>query len=379
MDAHRVVIVGGGVLGTMHALEACRRGWEVVHLEADAGPRRASVRNFGLVWVSGRAAGPELTLAVRARELWEQLAVHSPAVGFRPDGSLTVARHPGELALMAEAAAQPDSHLRGFELLDADGVRAVNPAVRGDLLGGLHCSRDAIVEPGLVLGALRVTLAATGRYTWLPRRQVVDVETAAGGTAVAVDQLGDRHEGSAVVLCIGDRLSGLGGRVGAALAAAPLRRCRLQMMQTAPTAERLSTALADADSLRYYPAFDLPGQAGLPEPSATTVERGMQLLLVQRAGGGLTVGDTHAYDEPFDFAVEEHLYADLAARAEAVLGWALPPVVRRWAGVYTGATDDRIYYRSTVDAGVVVVTGPAGRGMTLSPAIAEETWEELTR
>jgi glycine/D-amino acid oxidase-like deaminating enzyme len=151
------------------------------------------------------------------------------------------------------------------------------------------------------------------------------------------------------------------------------------MMQTAPTAERLSTALADADSLRYYPAFDLPGQAGLPEPSATTVERGMQLLLVQRAGGGLTVGDTHAYDEPFDFAVEEHLYADLAARAEAVLGWALPPVVRRWAGVYTGATDDRIYYRSTVDAGVVVVTGPAGRGMTLSPAIAEETWEELTR
>jgi len=379
MDAHRVVIVGGGVLGTMHALEACRRGWEVVHLEADAGPRRASVRNFGLVWVSGRAAGPELTLAVRARELWEQLAVHSPAVGFRPDGSLTVARHPGELALMAEAAAQPDAHLRGFELLDADGVRAVNPAVRGDLLGGLHCSRDAIVEPGLVLGALRVTLAATGRYTWLPRRQVVDVETAAGGTAVAVDQLGDRHEGSAVVLCIGDRLSGLGGRVGAALAAAPLRRCRLQMMQTAPTAERLSTALADADSLRYYPAFDLPGQAGLPEPSATTVERGMQLLLVQRAGGGLTVGDTHAYDEPFDFAVEEHLYADLAARAEAVLGWALPPVVRRWAGVYTGATDDRLYYRSTVDAGVVVVTGPAGRGMTLSPAIAEETWEELTR
>jgi len=374
-----VVIVGGGVLGTMHALEACRRGWEVVHLEADAGPRRASVRNFGLVWVSGRAAGPELTLAVRARELWEQLAVHSPAVGFRPDGSLTVARHPGELALMAEAAAQPDAHLRGFELLDADGVRAVNPAVRGDLLGGLHCSRDAIVEPGLVLGALRVTLAATGRYTWLPRRQVVDVETAAGGTAVAVDQLGDRHEGSAVVLCIGDRLSGLGGRVGAALAAAPLRRCRLQMMQTAPTAERLSTALADADSLRYYPAFDLPGQAGLPEPSATTVERGMQLLLVQRAGGGLTVGDTHAYDEPFDFAVEEHLYADLAARAEAVLGWALPPVVRRWAGVYTGATDDRLYYRSTVDAGVVVVTGPAGRGMTLSPAIAEETWEELTR
>jgi FAD dependent oxidoreductase TIGR03364 len=379
MDAHRVVIVGGGVLGTMHALEACKRGWQVVHLEADAGPRRASVRNFGLVWVSGRAAGAEFELAVRARELWEELADHSPAVGFRPDGSLTLARHDGELALLREAVARPDAARRGFALLDPGEVRALNPAVRGEVLGGLHCARDAIVEPGLVLGALRVTLEATGRYTWHPRRQVVDVESAHGGTAVAVDQLGQRHEGSAVVLCIGDRLSGLGGRVGATLAAAPLRRCRLQMMQTAPAGERLTTALADGDSMRYYPAFDLPARAGLPEPAPTTSEWGMQLLLVQRAAGGLTIGDTHTYDEPFDFAVDEHLYEDLAARAEAVLGWPLPPVVRRWAGVYTGVTDDRIYYRNTIDDGVVVVTGPAGRGMTLSPAIAEETWEELTR
>ncbi len=53
----RVVIVGGGVLGTMHAVQARSRGIDVVHLEREPGPRGASVRNFGLVWVSGRAAG----------------------------------------------------------------------------------------------------------------------------------------------------------------------------------------------------------------------------------------------------------------------------------------------------------------------------------
>ena len=379
MDAERAVIVGGGVLGTMHALEACRRGWEVVHLEADAGPRRASVRNFGLVWVSGRAAGAELDLAVRARELWEQIAGHSPAVGFRPDGSVTVARHASELDLMAEVAAQPDAERRGFELLDADGVRAANPSIRGELVGGLLCRQDAIVEPGHVLGALRTTLGATDRYTWLPRRQVVDVETSARGGAVAIDHTGDRHEGSVAILCIGDRLTGLGGRVGATLAAAPLRRCRLHMMQTAPLDARLTTAVADADSMRYYPAFDLAGRAELPTPTASTTEWGMQLLMVQRAAGGLTIGDTHDYDEPFDFAVDERVYDDLAARAEAVLGRPLPPIARRWAGVYSAVTDDRIYYRHSPDPGVVVVTGPAGRGMTLSPAIAEETWEDLSR
>ena len=150
------------------------------------------------------------------------------------------------------------------------------------------------------------------------------------------------------------------------------------MMQTAPTSEQIATAIADGDSMRYYPAFDLPGRDRLPPPRPETTEWAMQLLLVQRAGGGLTIGDTHVYEEPFDFAVDEAPYEHLRARAEAILGWDLPPVVRRWAGVYTAATDDRIYYRQRVEPAVWVVTGPAGRGMTLSPAIAEQTWDEVT-
>ncbi len=380
MSTERVVIVGGGVLGTMHALQACQRGWETVHLEADAGPRRASVRNFGLVWVSGRAPGPELDLALRARQLWQDIAERSPEIGFRPDGSLTVAGDEAELALMAEAAAQPDASSRGFELLDASGVHDVNPAVKGDLVGGLWCGKDAVVEPGSVLGALRQQLEATGRYRWLPGRQVVDVESnppADGTGPTVVDQMGHRHQGSLVLLCIGDRLSGLGGRIGAALAEAPLRRCRLQMMQTAPTSERIVTAIADADSMRYYPAFDLPGRDSLPDPRAETARWAMQLLVVQRAGGGLTIGDTHVYEEPFDFAVDESVYDSLRARAESILGWKLPPVVRRWAGVYTAVTDGGICFRRRIEPAVWVVTGPAGRGMTLSPAIAEQTWDEV--
>jgi glycine/D-amino acid oxidase-like deaminating enzyme len=131
--------------------------------------------------------------------------------------------------------------------------------------------------------------------------------------------------------------------------------------------------------MRYYPAFDLPGRDRLAPPSAETANFGMQLLLVQRATGGLTIGDTHVYEEPFDFAVEEVLYDRLKERAEALLGWKIPPVVRRWAGVYSAATDDRVCLREVVEPGVVVVTGLAGRGMTLSPAIAEQTWAELDR
>jgi FAD dependent oxidoreductase TIGR03364 len=374
MDRQRVVIVGGGVIGTMHALEAVRRGWEVVHLEADAGPRRASVRNFGLVWVSGRAAGEELELALRARELWETTAALAPGTGFRANGSLTVATDPAELALMEEVAAGADAMARQLTVLDADGVRTAAPAVRGKVLGGLLCRRDAVVEPGAVLGALRGHLLEGGRYRWLSGRRAVDV-----GPGVVVDQLGVIQGGSLVLVCPGDAHTGLGGSIGAALAAAPLRRCRLQMMQTAAAGETLTTSIADGDSMRYYPAFDLPGRSRLAPPAEETETYGIQLLLVQRAAGGLTIGDTHVYEEPFDFAVEEFLYDSLRARAEEILGWTLPPVIRRWAGVYSAATDGRVCFRQEVEPGVVVVTGLAGRGMTLSPAIAEQTWNGLSR
>jgi glycine/D-amino acid oxidase-like deaminating enzyme len=103
-----------------------------------------------------------------------------------------------------------------------------------------------------------------------------------------------------------------------------------------------------------------------------TTTFGMQLLVVQRASGGLTIGDTHVYEEPFDFAVEESLYGHLRAQTESILGWELPPVTCRWAGVYALTTDDRIYYREQVDKGIWAATGAAGPGMTLSPATTEE-------
>jgi glycine/D-amino acid oxidase-like deaminating enzyme len=100
-------------------------------------------------------------------------------------------------------------------------------------------------------------------------------------------------------------------------------------------------------------------------------------LLVQRAGGELTIGDTHAYDEPFDFAVDEDPYTYLLECAERILGSHLPPVQRRWAGVYSQATDERVVHRARLDANITVVTGLGGRGMTLSPAVAEQTFSDL--
>ncbi|MEV8096175.1 TIGR03364 family FAD-dependent oxidoreductase [Kitasatospora sp. NPDC085879] len=366
----RVIVVGAGVLGTMHAWQAVERGHEVVHLEREAEARGASVRNFGLVWVGGRASGEELVVAQRARELWQRLGERVPGLHFRPNGSLTALRTEAELAVAEEVVKGEEAAERGYRLLDAAETRAVNPALRGNHLGALHCTRDAAVEPRTAQPALRAALEASGRYTFLPGREVREVV----GSSAVRDDHGRVHRGDLVVLCTGAWTGGLVRELAPEL---PVRRVRLQMMQTDPLGEPLTTSVADGDSFRYYPAYAgtaLDALRAVQPQTETAAEHRMQLLMVQRVDGGLTIGDTHEYEQPFGFDTVEEPYEHLTAVAEDLLGRPLPRIRRRWAGVYAQCLDTaRVVHRERIRDGVWLVTGPGGRGMTCSPAIAETT------
>ncbi len=155
----RILIVGGGILGTAHADEAIRRGHDVIHLEREP---EAAVPRYGTSASSGYPGEPphELEAALRSRELWADLAARVPGVGYRPAGSITLMRTEEEVAVAQEAFSRPDADNRGFALLDPDAVRVVNPALRGGkFLGGLHCTLDAAVE----------SRQALPRHPFLPR------------------------------------------------------------------------------------------------------------------------------------------------------------------------------------------------------------------
>jgi glycine/D-amino acid oxidase-like deaminating enzyme len=146
------------------------------------------------------------------------------------------------------------------------------------------------------------------------------------------------------------------------------------MLETAPLpGTALSTSVADADTLRYYPAYEAATLDELGPQAPVAAAHHLQLLLVQRPDGGLTIGDTHAYDEPFDFALSEDPMVELLERAERILGLEVPPVRRRWEGVYAQCVDGTVCLREPIDDAVWLVTGPGGRGMTCAPAIAADT------
>jgi FAD dependent oxidoreductase TIGR03364 len=370
----RVIVIGGGVLGTMHAREALKGGYEVIHLERDPLPSSASVRNFGLVWVGGRRSGEELESAIRARQLWGEIAEEIKELSFRPNGSLTVVRNEAELKVIEESILKSDAPLRQWEILDKSETQKINPALRGDYIASLWSPLDAAVEPGEVLTALRSSLLRKSKYTWRTNVEITEVLPSDGGVLV-LSRNGEEFTGDIAIICPGADHSTL---FREQLESAPIRQVYLQMMSTAPFDEVLTTSIADADSLRYYPAYDVPALKEMAPQHPVAAENHMQLLLVQRTDGTLTIGDTHAYETPFDFKLHESPYEYLHNLASEIIGKKIPPITQRWSGVYSQRVDGAICDRRFITPNIVVVTGPGGRGNTLAPEIAERTMKEFS-
>ena len=369
----KIIVIGGGVIGTTHAYAALKDGHQVLHLERDAVARSASVRNFGLVWVSGRRSGVELEAGLRARQLWEEIHDEIPAMDFTPNGSMTLAINEAELAVMQECMAKEDAAQRQWQLLEKNEVQKINPVLKGNYLAGLWCPLDAAVEPSKILVDIRAHLLTNINYTWRNNVDVVDV-LGNGSTVTVIARSGEVFEADYLIHCPGADHSSL---FGTQLKSAPIRRVRLQMMSTAPLDQELTTSLADGDSMRYYPGYDVPTLKELPAQNPIAEKHHMQLLLVQRKDGTLTIGDTHEYDEPFEFKLDEDPYQYLHDVASNLFGTKLPPITNRWDGIYSQRTDGEICDRRQISENIISVTGPGGRGNTLAPAIAEETLKGL--
>ena len=369
----RVLVVGGGIIGTMHAVLAAEKGFAVTHLERDLKPQSASVRNFGLIWVSGRLAGAELDLSVRAHQLWESIGSRAE-IGFRANGSLTIAQTEAEFAVIQEAVSMPDAQKRGFKVLNKKETITLEPELAGNYIGALQCTMDAAVEPNLLLGGLRKYLKSFPTYKWVPEFEAVDFFHDESGNHVT-DLAGKKYSGDYVAICAGAAHKGF---IADYLEEAPLRKVRLQMAATAPLGARLGHSIADADSMRYYPAFKDLSLKLLGAQTEIAAQFKMQLLLIQRLDGSMTIGDTHEYNEPFTHEIHEAPYDHLFTVMNNIFGREVPRIERRWDGVYSQSTSEEIYVRRGIAPGAHIVTGGGGRGNTLSPAIAEETVNKWT-
>jgi len=367
MRSGRVVIVGAGVIGLTHALTAREAGFDVTVLERDGRALGASVRNFGTLWPIGCVPGPERDQALYGVQRWRDVA---PRAGFwhGPSGSLSLAYRAEAWSVLQEFAAADE----GFELLDAEAVLRRTPAVNPTgLRGGLFSRAETLLHSPTAIPALAEHVRRRGVdiHVDTPVVKVHEhhVETSTG-TSFPFDRL---------VIAAGEEMRLF---FPAAVAAAHIQPCRLQMMRTVPQPAgfELGPILVGDLTLCHYPAFrDCPSLPRLRERLQAELPQhhrwGIHVIAAQHPDGTLTLGDSHEYG--VDLPPDSHPEVDELILA-ALREFAVIPDLRiaaRWQGVYLkskiGQTQVVLHPRERV----TMVTAMGGLGMTLSWGLARDT------
>ena len=368
----RVLVVGGGIIGTAHAYEAIERGFEVVHFEANPEAREASVRSLGTLSFSAASSGLDLELSLKASLGWEKM-LHLPgsrtAAGhpvLRRSGSLTVATDAEQWQVLEKLAASADSDQRGWSLLGRAESEQQCAALRGAFTGTLRSSLDAVLDPTAALSSMRGWMEASGRYSFRAGTEIQDVQSDG-----VIDFTGRVTKGDFVVLCPGSSF-----RLASSVLRQPstLRSVRIQAVETGTPTHKVSAPLCDVASLLAHGVQD-----GQSSRSVNPDEHGTQLRVkcVPRPNGNLLVGEVQEDEDPQRFDLRERPMSEVMARLERMLGFGLPAVARRWSGTVYESTDGRLWHRDDLDQAVVLIAGTDERGVTLAPAIASDTFDWL--
>ena len=364
-----VAIVGAGIVGLAAAYTAAQQQKSVVVLERNSQAIGASIRNFGLIWPIGQATGGSLQRALRSREIWLSLAEKA---GFwvTDNGSLHLAYHADEQAVLEEFLEATHGHGYQCEWLSAKEVAKRSPAVRREgLRGGLWSATELTVDPREAIATLPSYLVEEHGVTFRYDTAVTRVED---NTLVVGDTV---YEAEQIFVCSGSDFETLYPEIFASTA---LTKCQLQMMRTAPQPAdwRLGPTLCGGLTLRHYHAFqDCPSLPALDqrfdEGNPDFKKYAIHVMLAQNGRGELVIGDSHAYGKtllPFTFQhIDDTIMDYLHTFAQA------PDmqIAERWTGIYPklpGQTELVIHPSEHV----TIINGLGGAGMTLSFGLAEE-------
>lgn len=365
-----IAIVGAGIVGLAFAYAHASKGRRVVVFERNERAIGASVRNFGLIWPIGQPFGALYERALRSRNIWAQIAPQAN-LWHAATGSLHLAYHPTELAVLEELVSAARRFDVGSELLTASQTLAKSKAVRAEgLLGALWSPSEINVDPRQALSTLP---------GWLEREWSVSFRFGQSIQGISLPTIETRTEQwtvSEAVVCSGADFEILYPQV---FAESGLTRCKLQMMRTAPQPDewKLGPSLCAGLTLTHYDSFKIcPSLPDLrkrfEKEMPFFVKHGIHVLLSQTATGELTIGDSHEYGltlSPFDredinVAILDYLRKFASAPSFAI--------AERWHGIYPklpGKTE----FVTTPQKGVTIVNGLGGAGMTFSFGLAHET------
>ena len=344
-----VVVIGGGVVGTMAAWELAGAGAEVTLLERGALASGATSRSQGLVLPPDHA---ELV------PLWQEsiamyMRLHDAGAEFcfdrdTPIGTLLLARHTGQLPGLAAAPV-------AGEMLDGPGVAAAEPALAGGMAGGLLIDEGRRTDPG----ALAAAPAEAARKAGADIRTHVEVKRVGAGAVVT--DAGPIPVGQ-VLIAAGAWTRRLAHSLGVDVPIRPVRGWLALLTPGSPILRHAIHEAAYEPTPDPAPAFPVSlGRLAQGSLARAGADAAHALGIHQNADGSVLVGASrsaalHEGPESPDALRENAVHA-----CELIPGLAGREVTAAWTG-QRPFSEDGLPYIGRLDERTVVCAGHGSEG-----------------
>ncbi len=370
MANRTAIVIGAGIVGLAMTRALAKKGFAVKIFDRNSFATGASVRNFGMVWPIGQPDGELYERALRSKSIWKEIS-DAGAFWSDPVGSLHVAHDPLEWTVLQELYESFEAG-RPVQLLSADEVLERSEAVVSThLLGGLYCADELIIDPREAIGSLPGYLESQYNVEFFWNRCVSYISE---NTAYIGNE--EDHEADIIFICSGADFETL---YPEDFANYPLTKCKLQMMRLKPQPDnwRIGPALCGGLSLIHYSSFKSATSLPLLKTKyAGEMEEyldfGIHVMVAQNQAGELTIGDSHEYGTTHDPFDNDHINQLITNYLQKFAYVKNKTVVQTWNGVYPKLTNGDTELFFSPEAGVYVLNGLGGAGMTLSFGLAEE-------
>ena len=264
----RVVIIGGGVIGTSVAYHLAKLGWnDVVLLERDQLTSGTTWHAAGLIVSGGMTTETLAWMAKYSRDLYEVLEDETGmSTGFNPIGYLQTGSTPERVAKLRREA--DFLALMGIEREEISGAEAAElwPHVDGtDILRGFYTANEGRADPYNVAHSLAAGARANG--VKILQGHPVTAITQADGRVTGVVTESGAIEAEYVVNCAGMWARQIGAMAGVSI---PLQAIEHAYLITEPI-DGVSPDLPifeDPDRFAYYREETGGLMIGLFEPVA---------------------------------------------------------------------------------------------------------------
>ena len=238
-----IIVVGAGISGAATAYELATAGMRVTLIDRYGPAAMASGWTLAGVRASGRHPA-ELPLAQAAIADWEQLADKLDApTHYTQRGNLRLALTEAHRQSLTAMVAEQRAAGLTIEMLDADALHGLAPAVAPHVLGGSYCPTDGHADPSATVSAFCAAAERAGA-TLRFGEQVVAIETQAGRvTGVRTER--ERIACGGVVLATGVMGNALLAPLGLEV---PMTPRAVTLLRTVPVAPVLQQVIGVADA-----------------------------------------------------------------------------------------------------------------------------------